>query len=97
MRAPRKPILTVKGVLVAPIIIQPVTQLPLIDSKKLPQTVITYQGKEIVDEMNKVGRLTHSARCFVPEGVRKSKPMGMASRLSKNPSPRKKLESFCKR
>jgi len=77
LESPSKPILTMKGILAAPIIIKPVIQLTLIDTQKVPwnykQTMMTYQGKKIIDEVNKVWGLTRSRRCFVPEGLRKSK------------------------
>ena len=54
-----QPILTVKGVLAPPIVLKPVTQPPIVDTKKVPwnygQTVMTYHGKEVVKDVDEVG------------------------------------------
>jgi len=52
-------ILTVKGVLAVPIVLKPVTQPPIVNMKRVPwnygQTVMTYHGKEIVEDLDEVG------------------------------------------
>ncbi|XP_027767963.1 uncharacterized protein LOC114074305 [Solanum pennellii] len=60
-----------------PIFVKPVQQLPVIDSKAVPwnynKTAVVYQGKEIVEEVDEVGGLTRSGRCYSPEELRKGK------------------------
>ncbi|XP_070021443.1 uncharacterized protein [Nicotiana sylvestris] len=75
---PSKPIIVVKGDPITPIIIKPVTQLPVVDAKAVPwnykQVIVTYKGKEIEEEVNETGGLTRSGRCFTSEELRKAKP-----------------------
>ncbi|XP_075074637.1 uncharacterized protein LOC142162213 [Nicotiana tabacum] len=75
---PSKPVIVVKGDPITPIIIKPVTQLPVVDAKAAPwnykQVIVTYKGKEIKEEVNETGALTRSGRCFTPEELRKAKP-----------------------
>ncbi|XP_070026183.1 uncharacterized protein [Nicotiana sylvestris] len=77
-RIPSKPVIVLKGAPTTPIIIKPVTQLPVVDAKAVPwnykQVIVTYKGKEIEEEVNETGGLTRSGRCFTPEELRKSKP-----------------------
>ncbi|XP_027771420.1 uncharacterized protein LOC114076506 [Solanum pennellii] len=62
-----------------PIFVKPVQQLPVINSKVVPwnynKTAVVYQGKDIVEEVDKVGGggLTRSRRCYSPELLRKGK------------------------
>ncbi|XP_010324801.2 uncharacterized protein [Solanum lycopersicum] len=60
-----------------PIFVKPVQQLPVIDSNPVPwnynKTAVVYQGKEIVEEVDEAGGLTHSGRCYSLEELRKGK------------------------
>jgi len=73
-----QPILMVKGAWAAPIILKPVTQPPIVDTKRVSwnyeRTVMTYHGKEVVEDVDEARGLTRSGRCFVPESLRKSQP-----------------------
>ncbi|XP_070008248.1 uncharacterized protein [Nicotiana sylvestris] len=73
-----KPVIVVKGAPITPIIIKPVTQLPVIDAKAVSwnykQVIVTYKGKEIEEKVNETGGLTRSRSCFTPEELRKAKP-----------------------
>ncbi|XP_070026441.1 uncharacterized protein [Nicotiana sylvestris] len=72
-----KPVIVMKGDHTTPIIIKPVTQLPVVDAKVVlwnyKQVIVTYKGKEIEEEVNETGGLTRSGRCFTPEELKKSK------------------------
>ncbi|XP_070020331.1 uncharacterized protein [Nicotiana sylvestris] len=72
-----QPVIIVEGARVDWVIIKPVTQLPLINSKAIPwnyeRVTVMYKGKEIREEVCKAHGLTHSGRCFVPEELRKAK------------------------
>lgn len=71
-----QPILMVKGALAMPIVLKPVTQPPIVDTKRIPwnygRTVMTYHGKKVVEDVDEVRGLTRSGRCFVPESLGKS-------------------------
>ncbi|XP_070012893.1 uncharacterized protein [Nicotiana sylvestris] len=60
-----------------PIIIRHVVQPPLTNTKTIPwnynKTVMTYKGKEIIEEVGETGGLTRSGRCYSPEESRKAK------------------------
>uniref|UniRef100_A0A1S4AYV5 G-patch domain-containing protein n=1 Tax=Nicotiana tabacum TaxID=4097 RepID=A0A1S4AYV5_TOBAC len=77
-RVPGKPVIIVEGACITPVIIKPVTQLPMVDTKAVPwnynQVIVTYKGKEVEEEVNETGGLTRSGRCFTPEELRKSNP-----------------------
>ena len=66
IKRPNKPILIVQG---PPVIIRPVSQLPTTNPKAVPSnyepTVVTYKGKEIDEEIDEVGGITRSRRCYV--------------------------------
>ena len=72
-----KPILIVHGAHIPPVIIRPVSQLPMTNPKVVPwnyePTVVTYKGKEIDEEIDEVGGITRSGRCYVPVELRKTK------------------------
>nr|XP_033509900.1 uncharacterized protein LOC117273009 [Nicotiana tomentosiformis] len=65
---PNKPVIVVEGARITPVIIKPVTQLPVVDTKVVPwnykQVIVTYKGKEVEEEVNETGGLTHSGRYF---------------------------------
>ncbi|XP_070013066.1 uncharacterized protein [Nicotiana sylvestris] len=82
------PAAVVKGAHIEPVVIKPVIQLPVIDSKAIPwkyeQVVVTYKGKEIKEEVCETQGLTRSGRCFAPEELRKARDP------KENPAPLKK-------
>ncbi|XP_070032179.1 uncharacterized protein [Nicotiana tomentosiformis] len=59
------------------VVIRPVFQLLVTNTKAIPwnynKTVMTYKGKEIVEEAGEIGGLTRSGRCYLPEELRKAK------------------------
>lgn len=65
-----KPVIIVQGARIAPVVIKPVTQLPMNNIKVVPwnykQVIVTYKGKEVEEEVNETGGLPHSERCFTP-------------------------------
>ncbi|XP_019239208.1 PREDICTED: uncharacterized protein LOC109219223 [Nicotiana attenuata] len=77
-RAPDKPVIVVKGASITPVVIKPVTQLPVLNTKVVPwnykQVIVTYKGKGVEEEVNKTGGFTRFGRCFTPEELRKDKP-----------------------
>ena len=76
-RSVSAPVVVVKGAYVEPVVIKPVVQLPMVDSKAVPwrydKVVVTYKGKEIEEESCEAQGLTRSGRCFAPEELRKAK------------------------
>ncbi|XP_075095091.1 uncharacterized protein LOC107804219 [Nicotiana tabacum] len=84
-----------------PVVIRPIAQLPVTNTKAIPwnynKTVITYKGKDIVEEIDEMGGLTHSGRCYSPEELRKAK-QDMESHLPvKEPVAEKEAEEFLKK
>jgi len=76
-RVANKPVLIVEGARTDPIIIKPVTQLPIVNSKAIPWNyewmTVTNKGKEVKEEVYETHGLAHSGRCFGPEELRKTK------------------------
>ncbi|XP_070013104.1 uncharacterized protein [Nicotiana sylvestris] len=72
-----QPVIIVEGACADRVIIKLVTQLPIINSKVVPwnyeRVVVTYKGKEVIEEVCEAHGLTRSGRCFVPEELRKAK------------------------
>ena len=66
-----------KGARTEPVIIKPVTQLPVINNKAIPwnyeRVTVIYKGKEIKEEVCEAQGLTRSGRCFTPEELRRAK------------------------
>ena len=62
---------------IPPVIIRPVSQLPMTNPKAVPWNyepiVMTYKRKEIDEEIDEVGGITRSGRCYVPMELRKTK------------------------
>ena len=62
---------------IPPVIIRPVSQLPMTNPKAIPcnykPTIVTYKGKEVAEEIDEVGGITRSGRCYVPMELRKTK------------------------
>ncbi|XP_016469259.2 uncharacterized protein LOC107791673 [Nicotiana tabacum] len=96
-----KPVIVVKGAPITPIIIKPVTQLPVMDVKAIPwnykQVIVTYKGKEIEEEVNETGGLTRSGRCFTPEELRKAKPFKDSQMPVKKLVTEEEAEEFLKK
>lgn len=57
---------------------------------------MTYQLKKIEDKINKIGDLTRLGRCFVPEILRKVKPINGQLSL-KNPVTEEEAKEFLKK
>ncbi|XP_070036516.1 uncharacterized protein [Nicotiana tomentosiformis] len=96
-----KPVIVVEGGHITHVIIKPVTQLPMVDTKVVPwnykQVIVTYKGKEVEEEVNETGGLTHSGRCFTPEELRKAKPLKDSQIPAKKPVTEKEAEEFLKK
>ncbi|XP_070033764.1 uncharacterized protein [Nicotiana tomentosiformis] len=100
-RVPGKPVIIVEGACITPVIIKPVTQLPMVDTKAVPwnynQVIVTYKGKEVEEEVNETGGLTRSGRCFTPEELRKAKPFKDGHIPVKKPVTEEEAEEFLKK
>ncbi|XP_070055413.1 uncharacterized protein [Nicotiana tomentosiformis] len=96
-----KPVIIVEGARITPVIIKPVTQLPMVDTKVIPwnykQVIVTYKGKEVEEEVNETGGLTRSGRCFTPEELRKAKPFKDGHIPVKKPVTEEEAEEFLKK
>ncbi|XP_070012535.1 uncharacterized protein [Nicotiana sylvestris] len=72
-----KPVIIMEGARTDPVIIKPITQLPIVNSKAVPwnyeRVTVTYKGKEVKQEVCETHGLTRSGRCFAPEELRKAK------------------------
>ena len=81
-----------------PIFVKPVQQLPVIDSKAVPQNynkiAVVYQGKEIVEEVDEAGGLTRSGRCYSPVELRKGKMTENIQVPLKKELLKKKMQNF---
>ncbi|XP_075110711.1 uncharacterized protein LOC142181590 [Nicotiana tabacum] len=75
--AASKSIIIVEGARADWVIIKPVIQLPIINSKAIPwnyeRVTMMYKGKEVKEEICEVQGLTRSGRCFTPEELRRAK------------------------
>ncbi|XP_070034215.1 uncharacterized protein [Nicotiana tomentosiformis] len=98
---PGKPVIIVEGARITPVIIKPVTQLPMVDTKAVPwnykQVIVTYKGKEVEEEVNETRGLTRSGRCFTPEELRKAKPFKDGHIPVKKPVTEEEAEEFLKK
>ncbi|XP_070024841.1 uncharacterized protein [Nicotiana sylvestris] len=96
-----KPVVVVKGARIEPVIINPVTQLPVINNKAIPwsyeQVMVTYKGKEIKEKVCEAQGLTRSGRCFAPEELRKSRVPKNNPVLVKKAVTEKEAEEFLKK
>ncbi|XP_075086717.1 uncharacterized protein LOC142169417 [Nicotiana tabacum] len=96
-----KPVIIVEGARITPVIIKPVTQLPMVDTKAVPwnykQVIVIYKGKEVEEEVNETGGLTRSGRCFTPEELRKAKPFKDGHVSVKKPVNEEEAEEFLKK
>ncbi|XP_019248614.1 PREDICTED: uncharacterized protein LOC109227879 [Nicotiana attenuata] len=84
-----------------PVVIRPVAQLLVSNTKAIPwnynKTVMTYKGKEIVEETDEMGGLTRSGRCYSPEELRKAKQAKENHFPVKEPISEKEAEEFLKK
>uniref|UniRef100_A0A1S4AC81 G-patch domain-containing protein n=1 Tax=Nicotiana tabacum TaxID=4097 RepID=A0A1S4AC81_TOBAC len=84
-----------------PVMIRPVAQLLVTNTKAIPwnynKTVMTYKGKEIVEETGEMGGLTRSGRCYSPEELRKAKQARESHLPVKEPVAEKEAEEFLKK
>ncbi|XP_075097974.1 uncharacterized protein LOC107767021 [Nicotiana tabacum] len=84
-----------------PVVIRPVAQLLVTNTKAIPwnynKTVVTYKGKEIVEETGEMGGLTCSGRCYSPEELRKAKQARESHLPVKEPVAEKEAEEFFKK
>ncbi|XP_075084360.1 uncharacterized protein LOC142167882 [Nicotiana tabacum] len=84
-----------------PVVIRPVAQLLVTNTKAIPwnynKTVMTYKGKEIVEETSEIGGLTSSGRCYSPEELRKAKQARESHLPVKVPVAEKEAEEFLKK
>ncbi|XP_070035629.1 uncharacterized protein [Nicotiana tomentosiformis] len=98
---PGKLVIIVEGARITPVIIKPVTQLPMVDIKVVPwnykQVIVTYKGKEVEEEVNEIRGLTRSGRCFTPEELRKAKPFKDGHIPVKKPVTEEEVEEFLKK
>ncbi|XP_019258474.1 PREDICTED: uncharacterized protein LOC109236720 [Nicotiana attenuata] len=96
-----RPILIVKDARTDPVIIKPVTQLPIINTKVFPwsyeRVTETYTGKEVKEEVNEAQGLTRQGRCFAPEELRKAKAAKDNSILVKKAVTEEEAEEFLRK
>ncbi|XP_019229416.1 PREDICTED: uncharacterized protein LOC109210452 [Nicotiana attenuata] len=99
--AASKPIIIVEGARTDPIVIKPVTQLPINNTKAVPwnykQVIVTYKGKEVEEEVNETRGLTRTGRCFTLEKLRKAKPLKDNPILVKKPVTEEEAEEFLRK
>ncbi|XP_009626866.1 uncharacterized protein [Nicotiana tomentosiformis] len=97
---PRKHVVVVKGAPITPVVIKPVTQLPVVDTKVVPwnykQVIVIYKGKEVEEEVNETGGMTRSGRCFTMEELRKAKHFKDSQIRVKKPVTEEEVEEFLK-
>ncbi|XP_019244288.1 PREDICTED: uncharacterized protein LOC109224158 [Nicotiana attenuata] len=96
-----KPVIIVEGARIAPIVIKPVTQLPIDNTKVVPwnykQVIVTYKGKEVEEEVNETRGLTRSGRCCTPEELRKAKPFKNSPIPVNQPVTEEEAEEFLRK
>nr|XP_016443491.1 PREDICTED: uncharacterized protein LOC107768855 [Nicotiana tabacum] len=84
-----------------PVVIRPIAQLLVTNTKAIPwnynKTVMTYKGKEIVEEPGEMGGLTRSGRCYSPEELRKAKQAKESHLPVKEPVAEKEADEFLKK
>ncbi|XP_070013080.1 uncharacterized protein [Nicotiana sylvestris] len=95
------PIIIIEGASTDHVIIKPVTQLSVINSKAIPWNyewvIVTYKGKEVKEEVNEAQGLTRSGRCFAPEELRKAKTSKDNPILVKKVVTEKEAEEFLRK
>ncbi|XP_070012993.1 uncharacterized protein [Nicotiana sylvestris] len=83
-----------------PIIIRHAVQPPVTNTKTISwnynKTVMTYKGKEIIEEVRETGGLTRSGRCYSPEELRKAKQIREGQLPIKKPVTEEEAEEFLK-
>ena len=58
---------------------------------------MTYHEKEVVEDVDEVGGLTRSGRCFVPKSLRKSKRIVSGPSSIKNPITEEEAKEYLKK
>ncbi|XP_019252898.1 PREDICTED: uncharacterized protein LOC109231713 [Nicotiana attenuata] len=96
-----KSVIIVEGACIAPVIIKPVTQLLIDNTKVVPwnykRVIVTYKGKEVEEEVNETRGLTRSGRYFGPVELRKVKPLKDNPILVKKPATEEEAEEFLRK
>ncbi|XP_019228239.1 PREDICTED: uncharacterized protein LOC109209431 [Nicotiana attenuata] len=96
-----KPVVIVEGAHKDHVIIKPVSQLPIVDSRAIPwnykRVTVTYKGKEVKEEVCETHGLTRSGRCFAPEELREVKASKDNPVLVKNAITEKETEEFLRK
>ncbi|XP_070009880.1 uncharacterized protein [Nicotiana sylvestris] len=83
--------------------VSPSRDVPLIvkgalsSEKNYNKTVMTYKGKEIIEEVGETGGLTRSGRCYSPEELRKAKQIREGQLPIKKPVTEAEAEEFLKK
>ncbi|XP_070025147.1 uncharacterized protein [Nicotiana sylvestris] len=84
-----------------PIIIKPAVQPHVTNTKTVPwnynKTVMTYKGKEIIEEVGETGGLTRSGRCYSLEELMKAKQIRGGQLPIKKPVTKAEVEEFLKK
>lgn len=60
------------------------------------KSIVTYKEKEIIEETNVIGGLTHSRRCYSPEELRRAKQTNDSQGTVKKPIIKEKVEQIKK-
>nr|XP_009779069.1 PREDICTED: uncharacterized protein LOC104228328 [Nicotiana sylvestris] len=83
------------------IIIRPAMQPPVINTKTIPwnynKIVMTYKGKETIEEVGETGGLTRSGRCYSLEELRKAKQIREGPLPIKKSVTEEEAEEFLKK
>ncbi|XP_070020381.1 uncharacterized protein [Nicotiana sylvestris] len=87
--------------IIEPIIIKPAVQPHVSNTKNVPwnynKTVMTYKGKEIIEEVGETGGLTRSGRCYSPEELIKAKQIRGGQLPIKKPVTKAEAKEFLKK
>ncbi|XP_016555461.2 uncharacterized protein LOC107854994 [Capsicum annuum] len=96
-----KPFLIIKGAPIASIVIKPVSQLPMVDTKVVPwnydHVVVMHKGKEVTEDIDEVGGLTQFGRYYAPVELRKNKKGNEERMTVKKPVTDEEAEEFLKK
>ncbi|XP_070015008.1 uncharacterized protein [Nicotiana sylvestris] len=96
-----KLVVIVEGARINPVIIKPVTQLPIVNRRAVPwnyeRVTVTYKGKEVKEEVCETNGLTRSGRCFVPEELRIAKSAKDNTVLVKKAVTEEEAEEFLRK
>ncbi|KAM3360749.1 hypothetical protein P3S68_015603 [Capsicum galapagoense] len=96
-----KPLLIIKETLIASIVSKPVSQLPMVNTKAVPwnydSVVVMHKWKEIIEDVDEIGGLTRSGRCYAPVELRKNKQGNEERMIVKKPITDEEAEEFLKK